>query len=48
MYYARFTEMKERAGLFGRIGVSAGEALINIAEWMFPLLSFGLILDAEL
>jgi hypothetical protein len=47
-YYARFTEMKERTGTFGRIGVSAGETFINLGEWMFPLLSFGLILDADL
>jgi hypothetical protein len=40
--------MKERTGTFGRIGVSAGETFINLGEWMFPLLSFGLILDADL
>jgi Methyltransferase domain len=42
-YYARFTEMKERVHGAGRLFVGMCESVINGAEALFPLLSFGLI-----
>jgi len=47
-YYARFTEMKERVGGTGRLFVGACESIINGAETLWPLLSFGLIGRATL
>jgi hypothetical protein len=42
-YYSRFTEMKERVSAVGRPLVGGCEKLINAAERIFPLLSFGWI-----
>jgi 2-polyprenyl-3-methyl-5-hydroxy-6-metoxy-1,4-benzoquinol methylase len=42
-YYARFTEMKERVGGARKLFVGMCESVINAAETLWPLLSFGLI-----
>jgi hypothetical protein len=42
-YLARFTEMKERHAGVRRAAVEFCEAIVNVAERMWPLLSFGLI-----
>lgn len=47
-YYARFAEMKERVGRTGRILVGACESMVNAAETLWPLLSFGLIGEAQI
>jgi hypothetical protein len=47
-YYARFTEMKERVGGSGRLLVGMCESIINGAETLWPLLSFGLVARAVL
>jgi hypothetical protein len=42
-YFSRFTEMQERhSGLRG-FAVRAAQHIVNLVEWMFPLLSFGYI-----
>lgn len=47
-YYSRFTEMKARnQGLRGW-GVAAGEAGINLGEWLCPLLSFGYVVSIDI
>lgn len=47
-YFARFTEMRVRhPGLVGAL-VGAGEAAINALECLFPLLSFGYIVRAQI
>ncbi len=47
-YCARFTEMKARnSGI--RYGlVSGGEKIINMAEWLFPMMSFGYLVSIEI
>lgn len=47
-YYARFTEMEQRQVGAARLGVRATERCVNIGEWLFPLLSFGYIVRAQL
>jgi hypothetical protein len=47
-YFARFTEMQERHAGPARFAVRAAERTINALEWLFPLLSFGYLLRAEL
>jgi hypothetical protein len=47
-YYARFTEMKERVHGASRLFVSLCESMINGAEALCPLLSFGLLGRATL
>ena len=42
-YYARFTEMQERHSGALRLAVRATQHLVNLLEWLFPLLSFGYI-----
>lgn len=42
-YFSRFDEMKERHTGVRRIAVSLVQRGINLLEWLFPLLSFGLI-----
>jgi hypothetical protein len=42
-YLARFTEMKERHTGAKRAAVDFCEGVVNVAEKMWPLLSFGLI-----
>jgi hypothetical protein len=42
-YFSRFTEMQERHSGLLRIAVRAAQRVINLLEWMFPLLSFGYI-----
>jgi SAM-dependent methyltransferase len=42
-YFSRFTEMEERHSGVLRFAVRAAQRVINLLEWMFPLLSFGYI-----
>jgi 2-polyprenyl-3-methyl-5-hydroxy-6-metoxy-1,4-benzoquinol methylase len=47
-YYADFPEMRSRhTGLLGT-AIGIGEKGVNVVEWLFPLLSFGYIVEAEL
>jgi SAM-dependent methyltransferase len=47
-YLSAFTEMRERnPGARGAL-VAAGEKLVNVIEWLFPLLSFGYVVVARL
>lgn len=47
-YRSAFTEMRERnPGARGAF-VAAGEKLVNVIEWLFPLLSFGYVVVARL
>jgi len=47
-YRSAFTEMRSRnQGLTGAI-VAAGEKVVNVIEWLFPLLSFGYVVRATL
>jgi hypothetical protein len=45
-YHADFLEMKERTSGIIHRAVAAGEAVIRMTEWCFPLLSFGYIVEA--
>ena len=47
-YRSAFVEMRARQHGLGRVAVAAGERAINMAEWLFPLLSFGWIVRATL
>lgn len=47
-YFSRFTEMQERHSGLSRLAVRAAERIINLFEWMFPLLSFGYIVRIRL
>jgi hypothetical protein len=47
-YYSRFTEMQERHSGALRLAVLATEHLVNLFEWLFPLLSFGYIVRIRL
>jgi hypothetical protein len=47
-YRSRFIEMLERHTGISRLAVRACERIINLLEWMFPLLSFGYILRIRL
>jgi len=47
-YFARFTEMQQRHRGLARLAVRATERIINLFEWLFPLLSFGYIVRVEL
>ncbi len=47
-YFARFTEMEERHSGLARLAVRAVERVVNLFEWMFPMLSFGYIVRARL
>ena len=47
-YYARFTEMQERHSGVPRLAVRATQRLVNLFEWLFPLLSFGYIVRIRL
>ena len=47
-YFSRFTEMQERHSGLARLAVRIAERLVNLLEWMFPLLSFGYILRIRL
>jgi hypothetical protein len=42
-YYSRFTEMQQRLSGIRRLGVLAAQGIVNMFEWLFPLLSFGYI-----
>jgi hypothetical protein len=47
-YFSRFTEMQERHfGLMG-FAVRAAQQVVNLVEWVFPLLSFGYIVRIRL
>jgi SAM-dependent methyltransferase len=47
-YYAAFPEMRSRhPGLLGA-AIGLGEKSVNLVEWLFPLLAFGYIVEAEL
>jgi len=47
-YFSRFTEMQERHSGLARFVVRAAERMVNLLEWLFPLLSFGYILRVRL
>jgi hypothetical protein len=47
-YYAAFVEMRARSHGLRRTTVAAAERAVNAVEWMFPLLSFGWVVDATL
>ena len=47
-YFSRFTEMQERHSGASRLVVQAVQRIINLVEWMFPLLSFGYIVRIRL
>ena len=47
-YYARFTEMKERQAGLRRTLVGVCESIVNGAEHVWPLLSFGLIANVTI
>ncbi len=47
-YFARFTEMQERHSGASRLVVRAVQRIVNLVEWMFPLLSFGYIVRIRL
>ncbi len=47
-YYARFTEMRERNAGWRRALVSLGESGVNGIEWLFPLLSFGYVVEVTI
>lgn len=47
-YYSRFTEMEERHSGLARLAVRMVERVVNLLEWLFPLLSFGYIVRVTL
>jgi hypothetical protein len=47
-YLSRFTEMQERHSGLLRLAVRATQRVVNLVEWMFPLLSFGYIVRIRL
>jgi 2-polyprenyl-3-methyl-5-hydroxy-6-metoxy-1,4-benzoquinol methylase len=47
-YHSEFAEMKQRNSGMRRVAIIGGEALVRGAEWMFPLLSFGLIVQTSI
>ena len=47
-YFSRFTEMQERHSGLARLAVRAAQGVVNLLEWMFPLLSFGYIVRIRL
>lgn len=47
-YYARFTEMRERHRGLVRLAIRMAERVVNCLEWLFPLLSFGYVVEVRL
>ena len=47
-YYSQFPEMKQRQRGLGAAFVAGAERVINGAEWLFPILSFGWIAVAKI
>jgi Methyltransferase domain len=47
-YRAAFVEMRARHRGLARMAIGAGERVIQVVEWLFPLLSFGWIVRAPL
>ncbi len=47
-YHARFPEMKARQKALGKATVAIGEKVVNVMEWMFPLMSFGYVVIATI
>jgi hypothetical protein len=47
-YYSRFTEMQQRHSGLMRLVVRATQGVVNLFEWLFPLLSFGYIVRVRL
>ncbi len=47
-YYSRFTEMQQRHSGPVRLVVRATQGVVNLFEWLFPLLSFGYIVRVRL
>ncbi len=47
-YFSRFTEMQERHSGLSRLAVRAAQRIVNVFEWIFPLLSFGYIVRVRL
>lgn len=47
-YRAAFLEMRARHEGLANMGIAATERMINVGEWLFPLLSFGYIVRVQL
>jgi Methyltransferase domain len=47
-YFSRFTEMQQRHSGLLRFAVRTAQGVVNLLEWMFPLLSFGYIVRIRL
>jgi hypothetical protein len=47
-YFSRFTEMTQRHSGLLRLAVRAGQCMVNLFEWAFPLLSFGYVVRIRL
>ncbi|QGM96070.1 class I SAM-dependent methyltransferase [Methylocystis parvus] len=47
-YHSEFAEMKLRNSGLRRTAIVCGERMIRAAEWAFPLLAFGLIVDTTI
>jgi hypothetical protein len=47
-YYSRFSEMQGRHSGLPRLAVRTTQRLVNLFEWLFPLLSFGYIVRIRL
>ena len=47
-YFSRFTEMQERQSGLSKLAVRAAQRVVNLFEWLFPLLSFGYIVRIRL
>jgi len=47
-YYSRFTEMLQRHSGPVRLAVRATQGVVNLFEWLFPLLSFGYIVRVRM
>jgi hypothetical protein len=47
-YFSRFTEMRERHSGFMGLAVRMAQRVVNLVEWIFPMLSFGYIVRIRL
>jgi hypothetical protein len=47
-YFSRFSEMQERHSGLLRLAIRAVQGVVNLFEWLFPLLSFGYIVRIRL
>lgn len=47
-YFSNFVEMKLRVNRFLKFIIAGAEAGVNLSEFLFPLLSFGWVIDAPI